>query len=150
MDHHPKPRTAYCDCICQLLGAEFCRKLAFRGHSPAVRYSEVILPVGCARSALGCSSAKRSRSRLGGSVTLLTIVSAPISSKPVSGQSMELDSLVVPSACSVNCRRCISIALLSGYSHFEFSDLIRLWTVSGMEPSGRAGTFHVSSSPVIS
>src|ERR1700682_17450 len=29
MDHHPKPKTAYCDCICQLLRAEFCRKLAF-------------------------------------------------------------------------------------------------------------------------
>ena len=27
MDHHPKPKTAYCDCICQLLRAEFCRKL---------------------------------------------------------------------------------------------------------------------------
>ena len=64
MDHHPTPKTAYCDCICQLLRAEFCRKLAFPSHSPAVRYSQVILPVGCARSALGCSSAKRSRSRL--------------------------------------------------------------------------------------
>ena len=62
MDHHPKPKTAYCDCICQLLRAESCRKLAFPGHSPAVRYSEVILPVGYARSSLGCSSAKRSRS----------------------------------------------------------------------------------------
>src|ERR1035437_7272090 len=69
MDHHWRPKTAYCDCICQLLRAEFCRKLAFPGHSPAVRYSEVILPVGCARSALGCSSAKRSRSRLRGSRT---------------------------------------------------------------------------------
>jgi hypothetical protein len=29
MDHHPKPKTAYCDCICELLRAEFCRKLAF-------------------------------------------------------------------------------------------------------------------------
>ncbi len=69
MDHHPKPKTAYCDCICQLLRAEFCRKLAFPGHPPAVRYSEFILRVGCARSALGCSSAKRSRSLLRGSST---------------------------------------------------------------------------------
>jgi hypothetical protein len=52
--------------VCQLLRAEFCRRLAFPGHSPAVRYSEVIVPVGCARSALGCSSAKRSRSRVRG------------------------------------------------------------------------------------
>jgi len=65
MDHHPKPKTAYCDCICQLLRAEFCRKLAFPGYSPAVRYSEVILPVGCARSALGlqfCEAVQKSRS----------------------------------------------------------------------------------------
>jgi hypothetical protein len=34
IDHHPKPKTAYCDCICQLLRAGFCRKLAFPGHSP--------------------------------------------------------------------------------------------------------------------
>jgi hypothetical protein len=76
MDHHPKPKTAYCYCICQLLRAEFCRKLAFPGHSPAIRYSEVILPVGCARSALGCSSAKRSRSPVLGSLPL-TIAEIP-------------------------------------------------------------------------
>src|SRR5260370_28761202 len=29
MGHHPKPNTAYCDRICQLLRAEFVRKLAF-------------------------------------------------------------------------------------------------------------------------
>jgi len=86
MDHHPKPKTAYCDCICQLLRAEFCRKLAFPGHSPAVRYSEVILPVGCARSALGCSSAKRSRSPLVGSFTRSALGNALVSTNgPVPG-----------------------------------------------------------------
>jgi len=34
MDLHPKPKTAYCDCICQLLRAEICRKPAF----PPVTY----------------------------------------------------------------------------------------------------------------
>src|ERR1039457_4153703 len=41
IDHHPKPKTAYCDCICQLLREEFCRKLAFPSHSPVHRASQI-------------------------------------------------------------------------------------------------------------